>query len=173
MHSHPPVRAVGQEPGAYPASAASGQLLLRAISRPTVPPAGSAQRDGQQGPDNQGDALSPCSPRRQNRSRPFSPRCACRGEGQVRLARLTGLVIHRHQIFRRPCRPTRTRSCQRAGAARVLLPEHQPLSILRQVAAEYQNGKAEQPACQPVDDLEQHPASQPATPRRQRPNRNF
>jgi len=42
---------------------------------------------------------------------------------------------------------------------RVLVPEHQQLSILRQVAAEHQDGQAEYPAREQVDDLEQHPAS--------------
>ena len=45
---------------------------------------------------------------------------------------------------------------------RVLVPEHQQLSILRPVAAEHQDGQAEYPARQQVDDLEQHPASQPS-----------
>ena len=45
---------------------------------------------------------------------------------------------------------------------RVLVPEHQQLSILRQVAAEHQDGQAEYPARKQVDDLEQHPASQPS-----------
>jgi len=39
---------------------------------------------------------------------------------------------------------------------RVLVPEHQQLSILRQVAAEHQDGQAEYPAREQVDDLEQH-----------------
>ena len=42
---------------------------------------------------------------------------------------------------------------------RVLVPEHQQLSLLRQVAAEHQDGQAEHPAREQVDDLEQHPAS--------------
>ncbi len=42
---------------------------------------------------------------------------------------------------------------------RVLMPEHEQLSILRQVAAERQDGQAEHPAREQVDDLEQHPAS--------------
>ncbi len=42
---------------------------------------------------------------------------------------------------------------------RVLVPEHQQLSILRQVATEYQDGQAEYSAREQVDDLEQHPAS--------------
>ena len=41
----------------------------------------------------------------------------------------------------------------------VLMPEHQPLSILRQVTAEHQDGQAEHPAREQVDALEQHPAS--------------
>ena len=45
---------------------------------------------------------------------------------------------------------------------RVLMPEYQQLSILRQVAAEHQDGRAEHPARKHVGDLEQHPASQPA-----------
>ena len=44
----------------------------------------------------------------------------------------------------------------------VLMPEHEQLGILRPVAAEHQDGQAEYPACQQVDDLEQHPASQPS-----------
>ena len=42
---------------------------------------------------------------------------------------------------------------------RVLMPEHQQLSILRQVTAERQDGQAEHPARKQVDDLKQHPAS--------------
>jgi hypothetical protein len=42
---------------------------------------------------------------------------------------------------------------------RVLVPEYQQFSIFRQVAAEYQDGQAEYPAHEQVDDLEQHPAS--------------
>jgi hypothetical protein len=38
------------------------------------------------------------------------------------------------------------------------MPEHQQLSILRQVAPEHQDGQAEHPAREQVDDLEQHPA---------------
>ena len=41
---------------------------------------------------------------------------------------------------------------------RVLMPEHQQLSILRQVSAERQDGQAEHLAHEQVDDLE-HPAS--------------
>jgi hypothetical protein len=40
------------------------------------------------------------------------------------------------------------------------MPEHhQQLSILRQATAEHQDGQAEYPAREQVDDLEQHPAS--------------
>ena len=48
-----------------------------------------------------------------------------------------------------------------AGAPkyRVLMPEHRQLSILRQLAAEHQDGQTEHPARKQVDDLEQHPAS--------------
>ena len=42
---------------------------------------------------------------------------------------------------------------------RVFMPEHQQLSILRQVTAEHQDGQAEYPAREQVDALEQHPAS--------------
>jgi hypothetical protein len=42
---------------------------------------------------------------------------------------------------------------------RVLMPEHQQLSILRPVTAEHQDGQAEYPAREHVDDLKQHPAS--------------
>jgi hypothetical protein len=53
-----------------------------------------------------------------------------------------------------------------AAQHRVLVPEHQQLSCLRSVAAEHQDSQAEYLACQQVDDLEQHPASQlsPAKP---------
>src|ERR1019366_6057792 len=51
-----------------------------------------------------------------------------------------------------------------AAQHRVLVPEYQQLSIFRPVAAEHQDGQAEQPANQQVDDLEQHPASQPSPP---------
>ena len=46
-----------------------------------------------------------------------------------------------------------------AAQYRVLVPEHQQLSVLRQVTAEHQDGQAEYPAREHVDDLEQHPAS--------------
>jgi len=42
---------------------------------------------------------------------------------------------------------------------RVLLPEHQQLSILRQLTAKCQDGQAEHPARKHVDDLEHYPAS--------------
>jgi hypothetical protein len=74
--------------------------------------------------------------------------------------------------------PARYEPCQRgepgpvgrfvtgsAGVAaqhRVLVPEHEQLSILRPVATAQQDGQAEYPARQQVDDLEQHPASQPS-----------
>jgi hypothetical protein len=45
---------------------------------------------------------------------------------------------------------------------RVLMPEHEQLSILRHVTAEHQDGQAEHPAGKQVDDLEQHPPSQPS-----------
>ena len=44
----------------------------------------------------------------------------------------------------------------------VLVPERKQFSILRQVLTEYQDGQTEYPANQQVDDLEQHPASQPS-----------
>lgn len=39
---------------------------------------------------------------------------------------------------------------------RILMPEHQQLSILRQVTAEYQDGQAQYPAREQADDPEQH-----------------
>jgi hypothetical protein len=42
---------------------------------------------------------------------------------------------------------------------RVLMPEHQQLSILRQATVEHQDDQAEYPAREQVDDLEQHSAS--------------
>ena len=42
---------------------------------------------------------------------------------------------------------------------RVLVPEHEQFGIFRPVAAEHQDGQAEYPAREQVDDLEQHPAS--------------
>jgi hypothetical protein len=45
---------------------------------------------------------------------------------------------------------------------RVLVPEHQQLSILSQVPAEYQDGEGGYTADYQVDDLERHPASQPS-----------
>jgi hypothetical protein len=45
---------------------------------------------------------------------------------------------------------------------RVLLPEHEQFSIFHPVAAEHQDGHAEDPGRQQIDDLEQHPASQPS-----------
>ena len=51
-----------------------------------------------------------------------------------------------------------------AAQHRVLVPERQQFSILRQVLTEHQDGQTEYPADQQVDDLEQHPASQPSSP---------
>ena len=45
---------------------------------------------------------------------------------------------------------------------RVLVPEHEQFSILRPVAAEQHDRQAEHPARQQIDDLEQHPPSQPS-----------
>jgi hypothetical protein len=45
---------------------------------------------------------------------------------------------------------------------RVLVPEHKQLSILRPGATEHQDSHAEYPAHQQVDDLQQHPVSQPS-----------
>jgi hypothetical protein len=42
---------------------------------------------------------------------------------------------------------------------RILKPKHQQLSILRQVTAEQQDGQADHPASEHVDDLDQYPAS--------------
>ena len=44
---------------------------------------------------------------------------------------------------------------------RVLVPEYEQLGVFRPVSAEHQDGQAKHPARQQVDDLEQHPASQP------------
>ena len=44
---------------------------------------------------------------------------------------------------------------------RVLVPEHEQLGIFRPVTAEHQDGQAEYLARQQVDDLQQHPESQP------------
>jgi hypothetical protein len=51
---------------------------------------------------------------------------------------------------------------------RVLVPEHQQLSVLRPVTAGHPESQAEQPAHEQVDDLHQHPVSQasPHQPRR-------
>jgi hypothetical protein len=49
-----------------------------------------------------------------------------------------------------------------AAQHRVLVPEHQQFSSHRLVAAEHQDSYAEYPARQQIDDLEQHPASQPS-----------
>ena len=45
---------------------------------------------------------------------------------------------------------------------RVLVPEHQQFSSLHPVTAERQDSHAEHSACPQVEDLEQHPASQPS-----------
>jgi hypothetical protein len=45
---------------------------------------------------------------------------------------------------------------------RLLVAQNQQLSILGPAAAEHQDGQAEYPARQQVDDLEQHPPSQPS-----------
>jgi hypothetical protein len=49
-----------------------------------------------------------------------------------------------------------------AAQHRVLVPEHQQLSLLGPVPAEHHDSQAEYPANKQVDDLEQHPASQPS-----------
>ena len=41
----------------------------------------------------------------------------------------------------------------------VLMPENEQLGILRQATVEHQDGQAEYPAREQLDDLEQHPAS--------------
>jgi hypothetical protein len=46
---------------------------------------------------------------------------------------------------------------------RVLMPDHQQLSILRQVTAEHQDGQAEYPAREQVDDPEQYPPAAVST----------
>ena len=55
-----------------------------------------------------------------------------------------------------------THPAELAAQHRVLVPEDQQLSILRPVAAEHQHSQAEYTARQQVDDLEQHPPSQPS-----------
>ena len=50
-----------------------------------------------------------------------------------------------------------------AAQHRVLMPEHQQFSVLRQVFTECQDSQAKYPANQQVDDLEQHLASQTIT----------
>ena len=50
----------------------------------------------------------------------------------------------------------------RPSQDRVLVPEHQQFSILRQVTAAHQDGQAEHPARKQVHDLEQHPPTQPS-----------
>jgi PAS domain-containing protein len=52
-----------------------------------------------------------------------------------------------------------------AAQHRVLVPEHEQLSILGQIPAEHEGSEAEYPANQQVDDLEQHSASQPSSRR--------
>jgi hypothetical protein len=49
-----------------------------------------------------------------------------------------------------------------AAQHRVLVPGHQQFSVLRQVFTECQDSQARYPANWQVDDLEQHPASQPS-----------
>ena len=61
-----------------------------------------------------------------------------------------------------PGRPARTapgRACP--PGCGVLVPEHEQFGVFRAVAAKHQDGQAEYPARQQVDDLDQHPASQP------------
>jgi len=54
---------------------------------------------------------------------------------------------------------------------RVLVPEHQQLSLLRPVPAEHQDSQAEYPANQQADDLEKHPAWRASTTRVSHVNR--
>ena len=56
------------------------------------------------------------------------------------------------------------RTCWRPAQHRVFVSEHQQLSILRQVSAGDEDNQAERSANQQVDDLKQHPASQPSPP---------
>ena len=56
----------------------------------------------------------------------------------------------------------RTGSACVAAQHRVPVPEYEQLSFLRPVPVNYQDSKAEYLANQQVDDLEQHPASQPS-----------
>ena len=57
-----------------------------------------------------------------------------------------------------------------AAQHRVLVPEHQQFSSLHLVTAEHQDSRAEYPPRQEVEDLEQHPASQPSPHKPRRRN---
>jgi hypothetical protein len=67
------------------------------------------------------------------------------------------------QRLRGSSRASAAKQARSAGSYRTCLTcLHQQLGILRQVAAEHQDGQAEYPAREQVDDLEQHPASEPS-----------
>jgi hypothetical protein len=81
--------------------------------------------------------------------------------GKTSVQRLRGMSRASAASHTRSAGSYRTRPAWRQY--RVLVPEHQQLSVLRQVLAGYQDSQAEYPADQQVDDLEQHPASQPSS----------
>ena len=58
-------------------------------------------------------------------------------------------------------RPARPYPAGMPAQHRLVVSEHEQFGVFRAVAAEHQDGQAEYPARQQVDDLEQHPASQP------------
>ena len=95
---------------------------------------------------------------------PASLRCQARSvagvTGKIPVQRLRYTPRHRgepHPVARPVPYPAGVPAQQR-----VLVPEHEQLGIFRPVAAECQDGLAEYPAREQVDDLEQHPASQPS-----------
>jgi hypothetical protein len=131
------------------------------------------------------------SPQRILLRQPNDKACDARGCGQAaRLAPVAHVVLLRGQ-FAVPGQQRRGRHGKDAGPAtagqepcqrgephpvgrlvphpagvpaqhRVLVPEHKQLSILRPVATEHQDSHAEYTAHQQVDDLQQHPVSQPS-----------
>jgi len=88
---------------------------------------------------------------------------ACGGAGQRRHGEDLGPAPARHKPRQRgepgPVSRLVPHPADVPPQYRVLMPERQQLSILRQVTAEHQDGQAEHPARKHVDDLEQHPAS--------------
>jgi hypothetical protein len=136
-----------------------------------VDPAVSPQRILPRQPDNNASNAPDC--RRTARPAPIACVVLLRGQlavpGQQRRGR-DGVDLGPAAAGQEPCQRGEPHPVGRlvphpadvAAQHRVLVPEHQQFSILCQVLAEHQDGKPEYAPRQLVDNLHQHPASQPS-----------